>query len=127
MVGAIDIWSVSSVCSLSVVYERRCIYLFMCLFILHIVTSGSSDFTVIFKVYQDRLCQKASLLISVPPSSSRLRNPSIAERGEKLCLVYCDSLCCSGVHLGMCVGVIPAYSDVTPILMSGQAPGTHIW
>ena len=62
--------------------SERCIYLFMYLFILHIVTDGSSDFTVIFIVYQNRLCQRASLLISVPLSSSRLRNPSIAERGE---------------------------------------------
>ena len=67
--------------------RERCIYLFMYLFILHVVSDRSSDFTVIFKVYQDRLCQKASLLISVPSSSSRLRNPSIAERGESF--VWC--------------------------------------
>ena len=75
------------------------------------MTDESSDLTVIFKVYQDRLYQKASLLISVLSSSSRLRNPSVAEREKKLCLVYCDSLCCSAVHLGMCVAIIPAYSD----------------
>ena len=67
--------------------SERYIYLFMYLFILHIVTDGLSDFTVIFIVYQNRLCQRASLLISVPSSSSRLRNPSIAERGESF--VWC--------------------------------------
>ena len=93
-----------------------CVCVFTCLyvylFILHAVADEWSDLTVIFKVYQDRLRQKASLLISVPSSSSRLRNPSVVG-GEELCPVYCVFClqCRFEVHLRLCVAVIPAYSD----------------
>ena len=55
--------------------REGCIYLFMYLFILHVVTDESSDFTVIFKVHQDRLRQGASLLISVPSGLEQVEEP----------------------------------------------------
>ena len=74
-------------------WERDiCVYLFMYLLILHVVTDESSDPTVIFKVNQGGLRRKVSLLISVPSSSSRLRNPSVVERRESFVWCAVDAL-----------------------------------
>ena len=111
--GAFDI-RVYGWCVFTLRYIYTYIYiLFICLNVYLCYTqwptSGMTSLSFSKSTRTGYAKRKASLLISVPSSSSRLRNPSVVRREESF--VRCTVFLVYEVHLRPCVAVIPAYSD----------------